>query len=203
VVLGQSGARHAESERWHGLYQKILLTLDGSALSRAAITHAQRVAADSNVEIVVLEVVRPLEMHRLEVLGQIEFTRGDPQVAEEIARSIDFEHRSRAEADVTGAREELEASGVRSVRTLVEEGLAGNVIVDVADREGVDAIVMATRGHGGLGREVVGSVAEYVLRHAGNAAVILVGPRAANRTARTADRQVGRIQRDKPAPERQ
>ena len=38
---------------------------------------------------------------------------------------------------------------------------------------------MATRGHSGLGREVVGSVAEYVLRHAGPVAVVLVGPRAA------------------------
>lgn len=161
------------------MYRKLLLTLDGSALSRTAIAHAQRLAGDSDAEVLVLEVVRPIEMHRLEVAGQIEFTRGDPQVAEQIAQSIGFEHRSRAEADVDGARAELESAGVRSVRTLVQEGLAGNVIVDVARREGVDAIIMSTRGHGGLGREVMGSVAEYVLRHAGDAAVILVGPRSA------------------------
>jgi len=85
----------------------------------------------------------------------------------------------RAQADVESAKQELEAAGIKSVRTEVVAGLAGNVIADTAEREGVDAIVMATRGHGGLGREVVGSVAEYVLRHAGNAAVIFVGPRSA------------------------
>jgi nucleotide-binding universal stress UspA family protein len=41
---------------------------------------------------------------------------------------------------------------------------------------------MPTRGHGGLGREVVGSVAEYVLRQPGEAAVVLVGSRAASAT---------------------
>ena len=76
-------------------------------------------------------------------------------------------------------RAELEAAGVRSVTTAVQDGLAGNEIVDYAQRLGCEAIVMATRGHSGLGREVVGSVAEYILRHSGNAAVVLVGPRVA------------------------
>lgn len=161
------------------MYRKILVTLDGSTLARAALGQAGTLAADTGAEVIALQVIEPLETLRWEAEGQYELTDGDAARIAALAQEMHFTRRDRARAEVERAKGELEAAGVERVRTEVAEGLAGNEIINLATRENCDAIVMATRGHGGLGREVVGSVAEYVLRHAGRMAVVLVGPRAA------------------------
>jgi len=160
------------------MYQKILLTVDGSTLSEAAISQAASLAAGADTEVVVLEVVDTLDTLRRQALGEYELTDGDRARIEALAEETNFTRRDRARSEVESAESELRTAGVQNVRTVIAEGLAGNEIVDLATKEGVDAVVMATRGHGGLGREVVGSVAEFVLRHAGRAAVVLVGPRS-------------------------
>jgi nucleotide-binding universal stress UspA family protein len=160
------------------MYKKILVTLDGSRLSQAAVPQAAALAVGTDAELVVLEVVEPLDTLRRQALGQYEFTDGEPTRIEALAQELHFTGRDRALADVERAKGQLQDAGVSNARTAIAEGLAGNEIVDFAGREGCDAIVMATRGHGGLGREVVGSVTEYVLRHAGRMAVVLVGPRS-------------------------
>jgi nucleotide-binding universal stress UspA family protein len=48
----------------------------------------------------------------------------------------------------------------------VRKGVAYSVIVEVATRTGADLIVMASEGRTGLGRFLIGSVAEKVIRHA-------------------------------------
>jgi nucleotide-binding universal stress UspA family protein len=48
----------------------------------------------------------------------------------------------------------------------IYEGPAGQVILDAADQERADVIVMSTHGRGGLGRWLYGSVADEVLRRA-------------------------------------
>lgn len=160
------------------MYKKVLVTLDGSPLARAALGQAATLAAGTGTEVIVAQVIDPLETLRREAEGQYEFTDGDAGRIAALAEDMHFTRRDRARAEVERAEGELKAAGVGSVRTEVVEGLAGNEIVSLAQREACDAIVMATRGHGGLGREVVGSVAEFVLRHAGSAAVVMVGPRA-------------------------
>ena len=160
------------------MYKKIMVTVDGSQLSQAAIPQAAALVEGTGAEVLVLEVIPGLDALRREAIGQFEFTDGDAARIEALAQETHFARRDRALSDLEAAKATLQAAGVRTVQTEVAEGLAGNKIIDAATREQCDAIVMATRGHGGLGREVVGSVAEFVLRHAGRAAVVLVGPRA-------------------------
>ena len=160
------------------VYQRILVTLDGSPLARTALAHAAKLASGSPVEVVLLAVSDTPELTRREAEGQFEITDGDRARIDDLAKELHFNRRHRALDEVARGEEQLKAAGVTSVRGEVLEGLAGNEIVDFVQREQCDAIVMGTRGHGGLGREVMGSVAEYVLRHAGDASVILVGPRA-------------------------
>jgi nucleotide-binding universal stress UspA family protein len=160
------------------MLQKILVTLDGSALARAALPKAVKLASGDSTAVVLVEVIEPLDVLHREAEEQFELTDGSAAKIEELAQQMHFNKRHRALDDLARAEAELHAAGVRAVQTIVAEGLAGNEIVGAAEREHCDAIVMSTRGHGGLGREVIGSVAEYVLRHAGDAAVVLVGPRA-------------------------
>ena len=62
-----------------------------------------------------------------------------------------------------------------NVSTLVVEGDAGTAIVDTAQREACDVIVMATHGRSGIVRALLGSVADHVVRHA-DCAVLLCRP---------------------------
>jgi nucleotide-binding universal stress UspA family protein len=58
----------------------------------------------------------------------------------------------------------LERDGTRSVQTSVWYGPPVSAIVEAAQLRGADLIVMSTHGRSGLGRLVLGSVAEAVLR---------------------------------------
>jgi nucleotide-binding universal stress UspA family protein len=59
----------------------------------------------------------------------------------------------------------LEAAGVAVERRRLD-GPAGESVVAAAREGGADLIAMTTHGRGGLGRLVMGSVADYVLQHA-------------------------------------
>lgn len=61
---------------------------------------------------------------------------------------------------------------------VVPDGSVAQVILDAADRHGVDLIVMGTHGRAGLQRVLLGSVAETVLRRA-RVPVLVVPARAA------------------------
>jgi nucleotide-binding universal stress UspA family protein len=52
------------------------------------------------------------------------------------------------------------------VRHIVEMGTPHSLIVDMAEKEGVDLIVMCTHGRSGLPRMALGSVTERILRRA-------------------------------------
>ena len=62
-----------------------------------------------------------------------------------------------------------DAESRKSVGTMkrhVAVGRANHEIVGLANRLGSDLIVMGTHGRTGIRRAVIGSVAEYVVRHA-------------------------------------
>jgi nucleotide-binding universal stress UspA family protein len=65
--------------------------------------------------------------------------------------------------------------GEGTVRVSLIEGPAGEAISAEAGRIGADLIVMATHGRNATGRVWLGSVADYVVRHAGRP-VLLVKP---------------------------
>ena len=162
------------------MYDKLLLTLDGSELARAAIPHAATLAAGGATEVTVLTAVESEEAFRIRVAAESpdEIYSGMNISIDELARDARSIRQIDAQRELDLAAERLQAAGVADVKTVIVDGMAGNAIVDYAQRSGSGAIVMATRGRSGLGREVVGSVAEYVLRHAGPTAVVLVGPRS-------------------------
>jgi len=64
-------------------------------------------------------------------------------------------------------RRELAAThleGFENADTSVVIGLPATKIIDLAMREDVDPIVVGTHGRGGLGRLMLGSVADKVIR---------------------------------------
>lgn len=133
----------------------VLVPLDGSEPSWAAIDHAiENYAGD---RITVLHVVDPSA-------GSYAGAEGgyyDP-VAFDRARE-------RGEELCEDARERLRAAGVlesTAFETAVEVGGASRTILEYAETEDVDHVVIGSHGREGVSRILIGSVAERVTRRA-------------------------------------
>ena len=139
---------------------KILVPLDGSALAESAIPKAVELA---RVGLSSLLLMRAAEAHTL--------PGADPTEAQvEVVRE--------AEEYLKAVAERLTKDGVRNVETSVWYGPAAAAIVDAARLRKVDLIVMSTHGRSGLGRLILGSVAESVLRGTTTPILLLRAPGA-------------------------
>jgi nucleotide-binding universal stress UspA family protein len=85
----------------------------------------------------------------------------------------ELELRLRALAPATAA-----AAGIFTRPTVIEGHRAADAVVQAAERLGVDLIVMASHGRSGLGRVLLGSVAEEVARRARPPVLIVHGREA-------------------------
>jgi nucleotide-binding universal stress UspA family protein len=123
----------------------ILCPTDLSEQSGDAIEVARSLARDLGARLVVLHVLPPPASR-----------------AEAVARRPPDSYRDQIWNDYLLP---IEAPGVRLERRL-EDGDPAEEIVRVAEEVAADLIVMATHGRTGLGRLLMGSVAEEVLRKA-------------------------------------
>jgi nucleotide-binding universal stress UspA family protein len=126
--------------------ERILVPLDGSPLAESAVATAAEMARPGPGTLI---LVRAAEAHP--------FPGTDPVEAQvDVVRE--------AETYLAGVTERLKAQGLANVETSVWYGPAAAAIVDAARARKADLIVMSTHGRGGLGRLILGSVAESVLR---------------------------------------
>lgn len=125
--------------------RKILVPLDGSRLAEAALVEAIQLSG-AGAALVLLRAAeatwRPMD----------DVTRAQVAVVRE------------AETYLSAAAERARNAGVIDVETSVWYGPPGEAIVEAARLYGIDLIVMSSHGRSGLGRLVLGSVAETVLR---------------------------------------
>jgi len=76
------------------------------------------------------------------------------------------ESKDKGKALVDKFSEKLAQHGISSPEFILDYGKPGEMIVEVAEKKDVTAIVMGTRGMGKLARTFLGSVSNYVLNHA-------------------------------------
>ena len=148
------------------MYKNILVPLDGSELGEAALATAMDVARCMGATLTLIRVPdHPM----------MEYYIDQPVVLADL-RSRDAE-RARDYLDAIAARLRLEGL---TVVTRVMDGAVADAILDVAQTESVDLIAMATHGRSGIGRFLLGSVADRVASHA-DVPVILVRSVAVSR----------------------
>ena len=157
------------------MYKKVLLTLDGSELSSTAIPHAAQIALGANADVVVMRVVDSVS-RLIAQSTPAGFESMSGTITADIAQEAVAAQRAAAEAELGAVADQLRAQGIANVTLAVGEGDAGDAIVEAAKQQGCDLIVMATHGRSGLGRALLGSVADHVVRHADHSAVLLVRP---------------------------
>lgn len=129
--------------------RRILLATDLTAASEIATDWAFALAERNGADLLVVSVIDPRELRQE---SQRTGLRWD-QV------------RDRRQS----AAQELVARGHPSgldVRFLVWTGDPGESIVSAAEAEAADLIVVGTHGRGTIGRLLLGSVSEHVVRHA-------------------------------------
>lgn len=156
------------------MYDRILFPIDGSDRSEVAVNHVRSLATtyDATIHIVfVVEATTPAvgiggDPNKEPSPGMV----GDPEGAETPMvgdREPPEQLRTRARAYGQGLVEEV-AGQLRRVetRTVVRGGDAQQVIVDYADSEDVDIIVMGTHGKTGLLGHLLTSVGEHVFQTA-------------------------------------
>lgn len=129
------------------MFEKIVLAVDGSQQSQKAVPLAIDIAKKSAADVVVVHV----REHMVDQGGVWE-----------------QESESRARGIVDGACKELEGAGV-TARAEIRRSLAGSgriaqEIIDTADEEEADLIVMGSRGVSNLRSLLLGSVAHKVLQ---------------------------------------
>lgn len=135
------------------MFNKILVPLDGSPLAEEAMITAMAVAKAAKAEVLLLRSIQPVYTMMPVVAGEYEWIW--PEYAREDSRREIRDYLN----SVKAAYECPECE----VSTIAQEGDPASVIVDTADEEGVDLIVMSTHGQTGVRRAVFGSVTERVL----------------------------------------
>jgi len=135
---------------------RIFLATDDSKFSEAA-TRAVLAALDpKGAEVLVVRVLEPPAYTAIPEMRL--------PYAPELAALLD-DQRKQANECVANAAELLDRAGFR-VDTRVVEGEARAVILAIAAEWKSDLIVVGSHGRKGLERFLLGSVAEYVARHA-------------------------------------
>ena len=128
--------------------ETILLATDGSAASEQASEQAIDLACQVGARLLVVSVVPSRGSAGAAAAGKDEADTRDSMAA-------------RAQMIVQRAK----AAGANST-FLVWEGEAGEAIVGAADSENADVIVVGSHGRSGVSRFFIGSVSDYVVRHA-------------------------------------
>ena len=130
-------------------YKLILNPTDGSATSERATAQAIYLAKETGAELLVLHAVETTMVWYTGTLYQ-----------QMVDRLREFGNEVLEKA-LKRANEE----GVVA-RSMMIDGHSGTVIVRVAEREGADLIVMGALGRGMVEKVLVGSISQYVVRHA-------------------------------------
>jgi nucleotide-binding universal stress UspA family protein len=133
----------------------ILAPTDFSRHSNHAIRYAAELARQFGATLVLLHIVTD------DVLQDISKTHIPPHPVDKVFEDLTQEAREQyARCVMQDVKDGLD------VKFLVLSGDPPLQIVDTAERRGVDLIVMATHGRGGLSHALMGSVTEKVVRKA-------------------------------------
>jgi nucleotide-binding universal stress UspA family protein len=131
---------------------RLLVPLDGSPLSEAALPWVASVATETGAEVVLARVVPVQDSFYPELI--------------QVAPPADVARLNEARAYLSAVAAQLMTAAL-PIRTRAEVGAdPGTTIARLADEECADMIVMGTHGRSGVVRFVLGSVANGTLRHA-------------------------------------
>lgn len=151
-------------------FQTVLVATDGTTDSDGAVEAALDLAHDTGARLLVLTVVPE---------GT---TEGDDEGGDRRPSTSAAE-----DEEITEAQERTDsvldhaAEWGLDARSIIWEGEPGETIIAAAEAEGADLIVMGTTGRGGVGRMLMGSTSDHVIRNATVPVMVVRSPREIER----------------------
>lgn len=144
------------------MFARIVVGTDGSETAKEAVREATELAKQTGASLDVVSAFEPVQGSRLR--------------EERLQAPSDIEHTVHPQEDVEAilreAAEEVEAAGVK-VRTFARQGEPADAILDVAEEQGADLIVVGNKGMTGAKRFLLGSVPNKVSHHAPSSVLIV------------------------------
>lgn len=146
------------------MYQRILVTTDGSTLSKKAVSNAIALAATCGAQLVAMKVVPRYP--------QTYFEGSIPLNADEVGR-IEKQWNDAAMANLLAVQKAASAKGVVCKMVTVKSDVVSDAIIATAKKQKADLIVMASHGRKGIKRLLLGSETQQVLTHSHTPVLVL------------------------------
>ena len=143
----------------------LIVPLDGSDLAETALPIAGEIGAATGASVHLFRVLdeparSSLNVSELAASGVSEATREEAEAAEYLGEKADA----------------LREAGVAEVHTTVTRGRPADEIQEIARTTADSMILACTHGRSGVGRAVMGSVTDRLVRHSGDPALIVRAP---------------------------
>ena len=142
------------------MYKKILIAFDGSEASKHALDHAVSIADLTKAEVHIMSVVPKVMMPVFpdEGFGAAPVTAAqDMSDYQERMRTIYGKSLEEAKKDIRGHYPDIQ------VETHLLEGRPSATIVDEAEKNNMDLIVIGSRGLGGITGWILGSTSRRIV----------------------------------------
>jgi nucleotide-binding universal stress UspA family protein len=141
------------------MFKKILVCLDGSDLAEQILPYAIEQALRFESEMILCRVVAEPTITSIGIPGFPAVTVETSQMAKQATK-----HEIESISYLKTLADKLQSDRGISVQCAAVFGPPGEAIVKYAAENKVDLIALATHGRSSLGRALLGSVADYVIR---------------------------------------
>lgn len=152
------------------MFNKILVCLDGSNTAEQILPYAIEQARSFHSELVLFRVISESSTISLAIPGM----PGVPLDTGRTERHL-VEDENAAEKYLKSLADKLQGEEKLTVSYDKALGVAGPAIVEYSRDHDIELIALATHGRSGLGRVVLGSIADYIIRYSGKP-ILLIRP---------------------------
>ena len=154
-------------------FERITVPVDGSELAEEILPHVAYLSSAMGLAVDLVRVNPSRDdYYRSLSIGPSEVAHVTPSY-EEYIEIVDGE----AEGYLAELKERLTRQGAASVSSSLLHGPAADMIADLAASARNNLVAMTTHGRSGVGRLVLGSVAERVVRQSGGPVLLIRGAR--------------------------
>jgi nucleotide-binding universal stress UspA family protein len=140
------------------VFKKILVPVDGSEESKKGLLIARSIADSFQAtNVTLLYVLAPVALVAATTPGDERYLSAIPEI---------LVFRQKEGQDVLETAKEALAGILATIDTVIEEGHAAGVILEMAKKGGYDLIVLGSRGLSRVAGFLLGSVSDAVVHHA-------------------------------------
>lgn len=148
-----------------GVLKSLIVPLDGSGLAEKILPHVLFLANHLELDVHMVRVFGlPTDAY---LVGDGMIVTGPGEIREA--------KRQESQTYLDSKTQELRAAGLARISATAVEGDAASEIIDLANSTADALVAMSTRGRSGIGRWVLGSVTEKVIRY-GKSPVLVIRP---------------------------